>query len=150
MISFWKKILCLGVALVLGLHTFSFAAWPVIDKDNPYTDATNAWGAEYIDVIWADGAEWAWQEDALINVIKGAINWTLGILGLIALIILLYGWFLMVIAAGNEEQYKKWYTILKQAAMGLALIGIAWFIVSIIFWLINLTAEWAGSADSQN
>jgi phosphatidylglycerophosphate synthase len=86
----------------------------------------------------------------LINVIKGGVNWVLGILALIALIILLYGWFLMVTSAGNEEQYKKWRTILQHAAIGLMLIGVAWFIISIVFWLVNQTAEWAPAADTQN
>jgi hypothetical protein len=39
------------------------------------------------------------QQDAFVNVVKSAINWLLGILALIALIILLYGGFLMVTAA---------------------------------------------------
>lgn len=78
------------------------------------------------------------QQDAFVNVVRGFINWTLGILAFIALIILLYGGFLMVTAAGDEEKYKKGFTILRQAAIGLILIGIAWFIVSIIFWLVNL------------
>jgi len=46
----------------------------------------------------------------------------------------------MVTAAGNEDQYKSGFTILKQAAIGLVLIGLAWFIVSGILRLINLTA----------
>jgi len=81
------------------------------------------------------------QQDAFVNVIRGWINWTLGILAFIALIILLYGGFLMVTAAGDEEKYKKWFTILRQAAIGLILIGIAWFVVSIIFWLVNLVGR---------
>jgi hypothetical protein len=56
----------------------------------------------------------------------------------------------MVTAAGNEDRYSKWWTILKQAAIGLILIGIAWFIISIIFWLVNLTATGVGAADTQN
>ena len=47
----------------------------------------------------------------------------------------------MVTAAGNEENYKKGFTILRQAAIGLILIGIAWFVVSIIFWLVSITTE---------
>jgi uncharacterized membrane protein len=78
------------------------------------------------------------QQDAFVNVIKSAVNRTLWILALIALLVLLYGGFQMVTAAGNEEQYGKWMTILKQAAFGLVMIGVAWFIVSIIFWLVNL------------
>lgn len=86
------------------------------------------------------------QKDAAVNIVKSAVNRVLWILALIALIVLLYGWFLMVTAAWNEEQYGKWFTILKHAAVWIVLIGIARFIVSIVFRLVNLfttTAEWS-------
>ena len=47
------------------------------------------------------------QGEKILNVVKGAVNWTLGILALIALIVLLYGGFLMVTAAGDSGQYEK-------------------------------------------
>jgi preprotein translocase subunit Sss1 len=31
--------------------------------------------------------------------------------------------------------------VLKNAAIGLAVIGVAWFIVSIVFWLINTAGD---------
>jgi hypothetical protein len=65
------------------------------------------------------------------------VNWVLGILALIALLILMYGGFQMVTAAGDEKKYEAGFTILKQAAQGLILIGVAWFIISMVFWLIN-------------
>jgi thiol:disulfide interchange protein len=54
----------------------------------------------------------------------------------------------MVTAAGNEEQYGKWMTILKQAAFGLIMIGIAWFIVSIIFFLVSIFTTSATPANT--
>ncbi|MDR0281884.1 MAG: hypothetical protein LBI53_00745 [Candidatus Peribacteria bacterium] len=67
---------------------------------------------------------------------KKTVNWLLGMLATIALVICLYGGFLMVTAAGNDSNYKKGITILKQAAIGLAIIGLAWLIVSVVFWLV--------------
>jgi hypothetical protein len=58
----------------------------------------------------------------LIDSIKTAINWVLSILGIIALVILLYGGFQMVTAAGAEDKYKKGFTILRQAGIGLIFI----------------------------
>ncbi len=87
-----------------------------------------------IDVPWWTGL----QGDSLLNVIRSFINRVLGILGLIALIILLYGWFQMVTAAGDEEKYNAGFKILKQAGIWLAFIGLARFVVSIIFFLLNL------------
>jgi preprotein translocase subunit Sss1 len=44
----------------------------------------------------------------------------------------------MLTAAGDEEKYNKWFTILKQVALWLVMIGLAWFIVSMIFYLIGI------------
>ena len=83
---------------------------------------------------WTDTA----LEDELIDVIKWIVNRVLGILALIALLLLMYGGFQMVTAAGNEDQYGQWFKILKNAAIGLAIIWLAWFIISIIFFVINI------------
>ncbi len=74
---------------------------------------------------------------ALLDTIKNAINWLLGILATIALVICLYGWFLMVTAAWDEKKYEKWLGVLKYAAIGLAIIGLSWMIVSVVFWFVN-------------
>ncbi len=76
------------------------------------------------------------QGGELIDVIKTFINWALWMLSLIALVIILYAWFKMVTAAGDETKYKDGFKIIQQAAVWLAVIGLSWFIVSIIFWII--------------
>ena len=121
-------------------------AWVFQWTQNWYVAVSDGWSSEDISLVWT-----GWSTlDGLVAAIKWAINWALGILAFIALIVLLYGWFLMVTAAWESEKYDKWFTILKQAAVGLVLIGVAWFVVSIVFWLINLTAQpaqswWAGT-----
>lgn len=76
--------------------------------------------------------------DKLITTIKTAINWALGMLALIALVVLLFWGFQMITAAGDDGKYKKGFTILKQAGIGLVFIGVSWLIVSVIFFLLNL------------
>lgn len=78
------------------------------------------------------------QNGDLELVVKWAVNRVLGILALIALIIVLIGWFRMLTAAWNEEQYDSWFVYMKNAALWLAIIWLAWFVVSMIFWLLNL------------
>ncbi|MDR0607916.1 MAG: hypothetical protein LBG52_06330 [Candidatus Peribacteria bacterium] len=53
----------------------------------------------------------------LLNTIKNFINWMLGMLATIALVICLYAGFLMVTAAGDDGRYKKGMGILKQAGI---------------------------------
>jgi len=79
------------------------------------------------------------EDDSLIMTIRNFINRVLWLLSLIALAICLWWGFQMLTASGDETKYKKWFTILKQAWFGLAVIALAWLIVSVIFRVINLS-----------
>ena len=74
----------------------------------------------------------------LLTTLKKTINWLLGILATVAVAICLYGGFLMMTSAGDEKKYEKGLTVLKYAAIGLAIIGLSWIIVSAVFWFVNL------------
>jgi hypothetical protein len=73
-----------------------------------------------------------------MDVIKNILNYVLGMLALVALIYLIYHGFLIVTAAGDEAQYKKWLKGVQYAAIAIAGIGASWLIVSAIFWLLAL------------
>jgi hypothetical protein len=77
------------------------------------------------------------QEDKLLHIIKNAINWVLGILGLIALVLCLYAGFQMTTAMEDTKKFDTGKTIMKHAGIGLAIIALSWMIVSIIFWFID-------------
>jgi hypothetical protein len=47
----------------------------------------------------------------------------------------------MVTAAGNEEKHNKGWIILRHVAIGIVVIGVARFIVSGIFWLVNVATD---------
>ena len=101
-----------------------------------------ATGVENVGVSWTAGTAEDASSSSLLDTITNAVNWILGMLALIALIICLWGGFQMVTAAGDDGKYKKGMTILKQAAIGLVIIGVAWLFVSVIFWAIwTLSAE---------
>lgn len=134
----FKKLFTWVTLPVLVLSTVGISSAQFIRGTNSILDPVGDTGeTENLELIGAGAGQW----DSFANVVRGFINWTLGILALIALIILLRWGFQMVTAAGNEEQYKKWFTILKQAALGLALIGVAWFIISLIFFVINIAGR---------
>ncbi|MFA6028101.1 MAG: Ig-like domain-containing protein [Patescibacteria group bacterium] len=60
------------------------------------------------------------------------INWGLGILALIAVIIILYGGFVWMLSGGNEEKVEKAKKILRNGIIGLVIILAAWGIATYI------------------
>jgi hypothetical protein len=60
------------------------------------------------------------------------INVALGFLGIIAVVIVLYGGFMWMTAAGNEERITKAKQILTAGIIGLVIIIMAWAIASYV------------------
>jgi len=77
------------------------------------------------------------QGDSLIKTIQTAINRVLWMLSLVALCLCLWGGFQMMTSGGDSKKYQSGLDILKWAAIGLAVIALAWLIVSLIFYVIN-------------
>lgn len=102
--------------------------------DNPSTNSPGGTSSDTVNV----GDTATGQQERLLDVVKRFINYVLGLLAFIALVILLYGWFTMITAAGSDDGYKKWFTILKNAALWLAFIAVAWLVVSLIFFVLGL------------
>lgn len=73
-----------------------------------------------------------------MTLIKNIINYALWMLAFVALAYLIYHGFLILTAAGDDTQYKKWMQWVKYAAIAIAGIGASWILVSAIFWLIAL------------
>ncbi|MCS6983287.1 MAG: hypothetical protein NZL83_03875 [Candidatus Absconditabacterales bacterium] len=72
-----------------------------------------------------------------ITIIRNGINYLLGFLGLIALIFMLWHGFRYV-SQEAEEAAQDAVAKIKQAAIAIGGIGISWFVVSFILYIINL------------
>ena len=72
-----------------------------------------------------------------LDTVRNAINWILWILATIALVMCLYWWFKMVTSGWDEKKYGDGLKVLKYAGIGLAIIGLSWMIVSVIFWFVG-------------
>lgn len=146
----WRFLLvCIGVFVAL----FSSTWWQCVNNTtNPLVtewDAWLAWCEAYINIpgITEQDTTEGDGEVILLDAIKSAINWVLAILALIAVIIIMWAWFSMLTAAGNEERYKRWFSILKNAAIGLFVIGLAALFVWLVFFIINrFGVTWEQSA----
>jgi len=66
--------------------------------------------------------------DLASSVIK-IVQWILGFLGLIAVIMILYGGFIWMTAGGNEEKVASAKKIISAAVIGLIVVLLAWAIV---------------------
>ena len=127
--------LLFGFLALFGMATVSPALAQVPDVEGGFN--TNVQNTEYNpNTIGADG----FKEDSLIKIIKNAINWILGLLGLIALGLCLYAGFLMTTAGGDTKKFDEGKLILKNAGIGLAIIALSWMIVSLIFRIIEKVA----------
>lgn len=166
-----NKFIAWIVILISTLCTsFLLAQWMNLGNTDTIlnTDSNNAVNTDNGNwTIWDPIREWAyhlindWEEyqigwiisndeqitnhdDAMnntLNIITRIINYALWLASLIALIYLLVHWFIMVTAAWNDWQYKKWLKWIKFAVIALGGIGLSWFIVSFIFWIIeNITS----------
>lgn len=102
-------------------------------------------------ISWEWTIEWlVWTSDIIDNyetaltkvlhVIQNVVNYTLWILGLIALIYIMIHWFIILTAAGDDTKAKKWYKWIKNAFIAIAWIGLSWLIISWILRLINTVA----------
>ena len=89
------------------------------------------------DISWVAGVKEATANDWFLSVVKNAINWILGMLGLITFVLLLWGGFNMVTAARDDKKFGEGLKILKNAGIGLLFIAVSWLLVSMIFWVIN-------------
>lgn len=140
-----------GLALFGGLTSITLAQSPQPDggfeNANRFGSTVGVQGIQGVAGTNQAGNNAA--NDGLLRTINKAINWILGMLAVIALAICLRGGFQMVTAAGDDGKYKKGLTILKQAAIGLIIVGISWIIVSFIFWVIGAFAT-SGQAPSNN
>ena len=130
-----KKLTYLLWSGIIGINTL---AAPLLTTANFNSIRPTTIGLPGWDQGWA-GNEW------FLDFVQSGVNYILTLLWLITIIILVYGGFQMLTAWGDDSKYKKWFTIVKQAVVGLILIGVSALIVNMIFYFINAntTTGWS-------
>lgn len=105
------------------------------------------WGQQWIagegswisNVINSDSKTTNQATDDVVSYISAFINWALWMAFFVALVFLIYNWYLVVTAAWNDAQYKKWISYMRYMAIWLVGIALSFFIVQLIFGLIFKT-----------
>lgn len=133
-----QKIAAFMMGLGLLVGSFGF-----VSADTGYQFWVNSQNAVGINGV-AGTKDASDKGNTLEAVIKKTINWVLSILSLIVFVLLLWWGFQMVTANWDDKKFGAGMTILKQAAIWLAFIGVSWLMVSMIFRI--LWQVWATSS----
>lgn len=75
--------------------------------------------------------------DLRTSVIK-LVQFVLGLMGLIAVVLIIYGGIIWMTAAGNEQRVEKAKQIITSAAIGLVVIILSW---AIVIFVVNTTSN---------
>jgi Type IV secretion system pilin len=87
---------------------------------------------------------------SLETVVGSVIQIFLGLLGLIALVIILYGGYVWMTSGGNEEKVSQAKKILSAGVVGLVIIMVSYVITSFILESVQDSANNSGSGGSSN
>ena len=120
--------LAAGFLAFVPIHTFA-------QTDNTIT--TNDLGLSY-------GAETGLASTDIRLVIARIIRVALGLLGIVALVLILYGGYVWMTAGGNEENIQKAKKILMNAAIGLIIILCAYAIASFVINALSKATGYEG------
>ena len=84
------------------------------------------------------GGEIGYDDDSdLKATITNIVQWALGFLALIAVIMIIVGGFMWMTAGGNEERVEKAKKMISAAVIGLIIILLAWAIVIFVIGVIE-------------
>jgi hypothetical protein len=130
--------------MIKKIYKFIITSLSVFILSCPIMLTASAWWKfwDMVGVKWVGvyGTE-KQQEDSLIHTIRKAINWVLGLLSFICLCLVIYAGFLMLTSGWDSKKYETWFSIIKNAALWLAIIAVSWLLVSLIFYVINTAVE---------
>lgn len=131
-----KKNLKFGVCIVIGIITFSLVLALPIMAQTP-TDVST--GLETVEGAGGLGS------GSLVDVVRTGISIFLGILGVVAVLLILYGGFLIMSAQGEAEKVENGRRLLIQAVAGLVVVLAAFAIASfVINMLVGATGGTTG------
>lgn len=128
---------------VLTLVTWWVLITPIITFAQEDKDCSEGfWSKCYVSGINTIHTKDDKANSGLLDTIRNAINWIMGILATITLCICLYAWFQMLISWTDSKWYDNWMKTLKNALLWLAIILLSWMIVSAVFRFVWTLSWW--------
>jgi len=118
----------------------SLDIWAVVTQDAVNPD--NSLLQRLLSVFKLKWSNWYnndWDMKAFAYV-KMIVNFMLALVSLIALILTIYGFYLMFFS-GQDEWLKKAKKILTWVAIAMAIMWLSRFIISFLFWVYNINTQ---------
>lgn len=78
-------------------------------------------------------------KDTLMDKIGSGVQLILGLVGIVALIYLIYGGFMYITAAGDADKATKGRTVIINALIGIAIVALSYLIVAVVINTLNPT-----------
>jgi type IV secretion system pilin len=123
-----KAILSLICALIIFIPLVSSADIPILEGDAFKDLNRTAGGAKY-----ATSGELGDVVELRMHLTKTLIQYILGLLGIIFLVLIIWGGYDWMFSGGNEERVTKAKQKIKMAVNGLIIILAAYILTSFIF-----------------
>lgn len=124
----WRQFAAVTIITVLALTFFSTSI-TAFAQSNALAPTTTTGGSGLIGT--ADDILGTGQGDARAFV-TNILRWALTFLGLVCVIMIIYGGFLYITAAGEEDKAKKGRTIILYCVIGIAIIAASYAIVNTV------------------
>lgn len=121
----WRQFISVAIITVLALTFFSTALTASAQSALAPTSGGSAFTSAGDDIVGTG------QGDARAFV-TNILRWALTFLGLICVIMIIYGGFLYITAAGEEDKAKKGRTIILYCVIGIAIIAASYAIVNTV------------------
>ena len=148
-----KKII-LFLFLLFPFFSFSndFPYWSPSDKEfteNATSDVSEVANNQITEWWWVlDNilqSFWMWdhtQNDwSAVSYVQTVVNYFLIIVSFIALVVLIYGFYMMLFVAHLEEWFSKAKKYILNSTIALLVMWTSWFIVSFILYIVSLGVD---------
>ena len=136
------KIIAKTLLVALGMIFSWMSLFPTVTLADSNEDCNRFWAKCHVEDIQTYHTDDDDVSSWLLDTIKNAINWCLWILATIVLCFCMYWWFKMLTSGWDSKWYDAGWKILKNALIWLAIILLAWMIVSVVFWFVATLSDW--------
>jgi hypothetical protein len=127
------SVLCFAIVWVFMVPITTFAQ---------SEDCNRFWAKCHVSKINTYHTQDEGTNSLLLDTVVNSVNRCMGILATVALCVCMYAWLKMLTSGSDSKWYDAWLKTLKNGLLWLAIILLAWMIVSAVFWFVGTLSGW--------